>query len=157
VIKYVVFLDNQRLKESVNYKQMKDGFACPLYCNTLFASSRDEFNNALAHAKQNNLGYWPTDSTEAGVVVNTHADLDTIKPIWPKIWRRLDEYPGNQNSLNGFIDWLGDRNEWVDILSIMGERGIQDIVEVVNNNKVKLKKKPEKLRVVGEAGLRPSR
>jgi hypothetical protein len=38
-----------------------------------------------------------------------------------------------------------------------GGTGIQDIVEVVNNNKVKLKKKPEKLRVVGEAGLRPSR
>jgi hypothetical protein len=123
--KIVVFLDNQRLKESVNYKQMKDGFACPLYCDTLFASSRDEFNNALAHAKQNNLGYWPTDSTEAGVIVNTHADPATIKPIWPKIWRRLDEYPGNQNSLNGFIDWLGDRNEWVDILSIMGERAFK--------------------------------
>ena len=136
---------------------MKDGFACLLYCDTLFASSRDEFNNAFTHAKQNNLGYWPPDSTEAGVVVNTHADLDTIKPIWPKIWRRLDEYPGNQDSLNGFIDRLGDRNRWVDILSIMGERRIQHIVEVVNSNKVKLKKKPENLGVVGEAGLRPSR
>ena len=128
MIKYVVFLDNKRLKESVKYKQMKDGFACPLYYDTLFASSKDEFINALAHAKQNNLGYCPTDSTEAGVIVNTHADLATIKPIWPKIWRQLDEYPGNQNGLNGFIDWLGDRNERVDILSIMGERCFQDIV-----------------------------
>ncbi len=136
---------------------MKDGFAYPLYYNTLFASLREEFNNALAHAKQNDLGYWPTDSTEAGVIVNTNADLATIKPIWPKIWRRLEEYLRNQNSLNGFIDWLEDRNERVDILSIMEERGIQDIVEVDNSNKVKLKEKPENLRVVGEAGLRPSR
>lgn len=151
-----VFLERNSVRDSVNYKQMNDGYAYPLYYNTLFASLRDEFNKALSHAKQNNIGYWPTDATRKGVRVNSHADLAGINPIWPKIWRRLDEYLRTNNSLDGFIEWLEDRNERIDILSIMEERGLQDLVEVTNNT-VKLKDDPENLRVVGEAGLRRHR
>jgi hypothetical protein len=32
------------LKASVNYKQVRDGYAYPLYYNTLFADLRNEFN-----------------------------------------------------------------------------------------------------------------
>lgn len=32
------------LKASVNYKQLRDGYAYPLYYNTLFADLRNEFN-----------------------------------------------------------------------------------------------------------------
>jgi hypothetical protein len=99
--------------------------------NTLFSSLRDEFNYGLLHAKQNNLGYWPTDATRLGVFVNSHGDLASVNPIWPKIWRRLDEYLRTNNSLDGFIEWLEDRNERIDILPIMEERGLQDLVELM--------------------------
>ena len=148
-----VFLDAALLKTSVNYRQMKDGFAYPLYYNTLFASLRNEFNNALASAKQGGLGYWPVDATRAGVQMKSGTDLATIRPIWPKLWRRLEEHFKTASSLAGFIAFLAAKDERIDILSIMEERGLQDLVKVTGN-RVKLLFDPENLRVVGDAGQR---
>jgi hypothetical protein len=107
-------------------------------------------------AKQQGRGYWPTDATRTGVTIGTEAELKTIRPIWPKLWRRLEEYLGNDPpppNLSGFVDFLAARNERVDILSLMEERGLQDLVKVTGN-RVKLRFNPENLRVVGEAGQR---
>jgi hypothetical protein len=149
-----IFLEADLVKESINWKQMRDGYAYPLYYNTLFASLRAEFNKALSMAKGDNggLGYWPVDSTEQGVSVNSHSDLSSVPPIWPKLWRRLDEYFGDFDSLGEFIEWLENRNERIVILSIMEERGLQDIVEV-DGNKAKLTEPPENLMIGAKAGL----
>ena len=82
-----------------------------------------------------------------GVKVNSFSDLSQISPIGPKIWRRLDEYLKDNPTLGGFIDWLELRNERIDILSIMQERGLQDIVKLTNNNKVSLIETSENIRV----------
>lgn len=148
-----VFLDPRMLRDCVNYQQAQAGFAYPLYYNTLFANLREEFNRAIAQAKQNNLGYWPDDKTLEGVTVRSKTDLATIPPIWPKLWRRLDEFFGHANSLAGFIDFLEQRNERIDIISIVEERGLQDIVEVEGNT-VRMTEPPENIRVVGQAGRR---
>lgn len=148
-----VFLDGPMLRDSVNYLQAQAGFAYPLYYNTLFADLRAELNRAIASAQQNNLGYWPEDRTLEGVTVQGKGDLTTISPIWPKLWRRLQEYFRNANSLAGFIDFLEQRNERIDILSIMEERGLQDVVEVAGDT-VRMTQPPENLRVVGQSGRR---
>jgi len=148
-----VFLDPLLLKSSVNFKQAKSGFAYPLYYNTLFASLRNEFTAAIKYARNKHLGYWPLDKTLTGVTVHSHADLATIPPIWPKLWRRLDEFLKTHNSLAGFIGFLEARNERIDILSIMDERGLQDVVNV-QGSKVRLTERPENIRVVGKAGHR---
>ena len=147
------FLDGQMLRKSVNFQQAQEGFAYPLYYNTLFAALREEFNSAIAHARQQGLGYWPHDKTQQGVTIKGHSDLASIPPIWPKLWRRLDEYLKEHNSLTGFIDFLEESNERVDILSIMEERGLQDLVEV-QSHLVRLTEPPENLRVVAQAGRR---
>lgn len=148
-----VFLDPTMLRDCVNYQQAQAGFAYPLYYNTLFANLRQEFNSAIAQAKQNNLGYWPDDKTLEGVTVRSKNDLATIPPIWPKLWRRLEEFFRNANSLAGFTNFLEQRNERIDIISIMEERGLQDLVEV-RGDTVRMTEPPENLRVVGEAGRR---
>ncbi len=148
-----VFLDAKMLRGSVNYLQMKAGFAYPLYYNTLFASLRDEFDQALAQAKNGGKGYWPTDATTAGVKVTSKADLASIAPICPKLWRRIEEWFRHNSSLQGFTDFLTDKNERLDVLDVMEERGLQDVVEVTGN-KVRLTERPENLRIVGEAGRR---
>ncbi len=148
-----VWLDNIMLQSSVNYLQAKAGYAYPLYYNTLFASLRNEFNIAFSYARENHLGYWPSDNTTTGVTVTSQADLATINPIWPKLWRRLEEYLRNNNSLAGFIVFLEEKDERVDLLTIMEERGLQDYLEV-NGNHVRLTELPENLRVVSEAGQR---
>lgn len=148
-----VWLDRDMLKTSVNYLQAQEGFAYPLFYNTLFASLRDEFKLAITHAKQNGLGNWPKDKTTTGVIITKHADLATIDPIWPKLWRRLDEFLRDHNSLEGFMEFLEAKNERVDLLSIMEERGLQDLVEVIGNL-IRLTEPPENLRVVSAAGQR---
>lgn len=148
-----VFLDGTMARASVNVKQAKAGFGYPLYYNTLFASLRKELNKAIANARSEGLGYWSVDQTNTGVTIDKYADLATIPPIWPKLWRRLEEFLRQQDSLDGFLDFLENRNERVDILSTMEECGLQDLVEV-HENKVRLKEDPVNIRVVGKAGQR---
>ena len=86
------FSTKQMVRNSVNYKQMAAGYGYPLYYDTLFADLREAFNEALYSARQSSSGYWPTDATMTGVTVRNGSSLSTIDPIWPKLWRRLDEY-----------------------------------------------------------------
>jgi hypothetical protein len=142
-----VFLDQPMLRNSVNYKQMEAGFAYPLYYNTLFQTLRNGFNKALRKAKSPPKGNWPTDATMTGVTASKCASLSTIKPIWPKLWRRLEEYLRTHANLDDFIIWLEEKGERVDILPMLEERGLEDVVKVQGNN-VRLTEKPENLRIV---------
>lgn len=148
-----IFLDEAMLRDSVNYQQILRGFAYPLYYNTLFANLRKEFSIAVREAQENQVGCWPQDQTLEGVSVENRADLATIPPIWPKLWRRLEEYLRRGEPISGFLDFLEEKNERIDILSIMEEKGLQNIV-AVNGNQVKLLVPPEDIRVVGNAGAR---
>jgi endonuclease YncB( thermonuclease family) len=148
-----VYLDAKLVRQSINYKQMLAGYAYPLYYNTLYASLRKEFDAALEQAKNKKRGYWPSDKTRKGVEVDSHNDLATIPPVWPKLWRRLDTYTRKQNSLAGFLAFLEKANERIDVLSVMEERGLHDIIKV-KGNKVRMTEPPENLRVVGKAGKR---
>ena len=137
----------------MNYRQVLAGYAYPLYYNTLFAELRNEFNVALTAARTAKCGYWPKDKTRNGVTVKSTADLATIKPVWPKLWRRLQEYFKKHDSLASFVAFLAKKNERLDVLSIMEERGLQDVVKV-SGNKVRLTEAPENLRVRGKVGKR---
>lgn len=148
-----VFLNGTRLKKSVNYKQLLAGHAYPLYYNTLFADLRRTFNQAVAAAILHRRGVWPTNATQRGVTIRTAAQLATIPPIWPKLWRRLETYLRNNTGLSGFHAFLTDLNERIDVLDEMEERGLQDVV-AVTGDKVRMLERPENLRVVGEAGQR---
>ena len=148
-----VHLDAALLRKSVNWKQMRDGFAYPLYYNTLFASLRREFDNALKQAKAAKRGYWPKDRTLKGVSISSKAELALIAPVWPKLWRRLQEHFRANSSLKGFKEALEKKNERIDIMDIMEERGLQDIV-AVKGKTVRLTVAPELIRVRGKAGKR---
>ena len=151
-----VRLEPQLLRTSVNYRQMLAGYAYPLYYNTLFAELRDAFTVAYLKAKKEKRGYWPTDATHRGVTISSSAQLETIAPIWPKLWRRLQEYLRTHDDLSDFVDFLAAKNERIDVLDVMEERGLQDLVRV-RGNKVALIEDPSNLRVVGSAGRRVRR
>jgi endonuclease YncB( thermonuclease family) len=144
------------LRTSANYRQMQAGYAYPLYYNTLFAELRNAFTVAYLKAKKEKRGYWPTDATRRGITISSSDQLETIAPIWPKLWRRLQEYLRTHDDLSGFIDFLAAKNERIDVLDVMEERGLQDLVKV-RGNKVSLIEDPSNLRVVGVAGKRAKR
>ncbi len=146
-----IILDQAMVRNSVNYKQVAAGYGYPLYYDTLFADLREAFNEALSSAKQSSKGYWPTDATMDGVTVSDASKLPTIAPIWPKLWRRLDEYFNSHQNLGDFLAWLEAKGERVDILPTMERKGLDDIVKV-QGNEVSLTESPENLRVVSIAG-----
>ena len=146
-----VFLDGTMARNSVNFKQAKAGLAYPLYYNTLFASLREELNKAIAKAKSEGSGYWPNDQTNIGVTINNYNDLATIPPIWPKIWRRFEEFLRQNNSLDGVLDFLEKRNERVSIISSKEECDLRDLIEV-HGNRVRLIESPDNIIVAGKAG-----
>lgn len=148
------FLDGPLLRRSVNHKQMRDGFAYPLYYNTLFAELRNALTPAYLAARASKRGYWKTDRTNEGVTVTSHADLAAIPPIWPKLWRRLDEFLKTRRSLRGFRRWIEEEKpERVDILSQGAEKGLEDII-AVRGKRVRLTVRPEDIRVRAKAGER---
>lgn len=144
-----VFLNQAMVRNSINYKQMAAGYGYPLYYDTLFADLREAFNEALYSARQSSSGYWPTDATMTGVTVNNGSSLATINPIWPKLWRRLEEYFGSAHhqNLDDFLNWLDTKRERVDILTTMDRKGLKDVIKVQGNS-ISLTEIPENLRVV---------
>jgi endonuclease YncB( thermonuclease family) len=148
-----VHADGPMVRASVNIHQARAGFAYPLYYNTLFAELRKEIDEAIYLAKEDKAGLWPADRTTEGVTIKSRADLATVPPIWPKLWRRLDEYLRKEKSLSGFVQFLEKSNERTDVLNVMEERGFQDLVEV-RNSTVRMIEPPENLRFVAKAGRR---
>ena len=151
-----IHLDAARLKLSANFLQMQAGYAYPLYYNTLFAELRNTLTAAYHEAKRKGLGYWPTDATQTGVSISSAAQLSSIAPIWPKLWRRLEKYLRQPavTDLSGFVAHLSTMNERVDLLDVMEERGLQDLVSVSANAKeIRMTQDPVNLRVV--SNVRP--
>lgn len=142
-----IFLDRARLRDSVNFAQVRSGFAYPLYYNTLFRSLRETFDEGLADARSDNIGYWQRDATMTGVDVATRDELKVISPIWPKLWRRLEEFLRNNQGLAGFLEFIHDSGERADDLTTFEQSSLDNFMEV-NGNTVRMTIDPHNLRVV---------
>lgn len=142
-----IFLSAAMLEQSVNFQQVEAGFAYPLYYNTLFRDLREKFTEAVDTARTNGRGYWTTDASMTGVTVNSRADLLTIPPVWPKLWRRLEEFLRTPRSLAGFKAFLRNTRERADDLTTFEQRSIDHFFEVTGNQ-VRMNIAPENLRVV---------
>jgi endonuclease YncB( thermonuclease family) len=148
-----VRLSAAQVRGSVNYKQALAGHAYPMYYHTLFADLRREFDAAVAAARRARRGVWRSDKSTSGVRFNGAESLLTIDPVWPKLWRRLQEFARTGEPMSKFIAFLEAKNERMDVLDVMEERGLQDLVKV-NGNRVRLTERPENLRVRAQAGKR---
>ena len=148
-----IFLDGERLKDSINYKQLESGHAYPLFYDTLFSSLRRELISAVNAAREANLNVWSADETMSGADYSGPQSLETMKPIFPKLWRRLQKYSRDSdtmdpNTLDEFMDYMSSiREERLFILSQGNSTGFDNIIEV-NGNKIKLLHQPEDIVVV---------
>jgi len=113
-----LFLTEELTRRSVNYKMVESGFAYTIFYDTLFMEIRRELAAAFVAARDAQRVLHQNDGTTRGVVIRSRADLATIPPIFPKLWRRLEEYFRRGTSLAGFKDWLAERgNERLSTLS----------------------------------------
>jgi hypothetical protein len=127
-----LYIDEALTRRSVNYKMVESGFAYTMFYDTLFMEVRVELNSAFVTARQAQRVLHQDDGTTRGVVIRSRADLATIPPIFPKLWRRLEEYFRNHSSLADFKSWLEDRG--AERLSTLSDQrtsiSFDDVVDV---------------------------
>lgn len=145
-----VFLDANRMKESVNFRLLETGAVYPLFYDTLFGDLRSALASAAASARSSKIGFWPNDKTKSGVVWGGAKSLPKLDPIFPKLWRRLEKYTQNRDfrdesdTLDAFIDFLQANRDRLFIISQSRFTDLDNIVDVVGNT-VRLPFLPEDL------------
>jgi hypothetical protein len=102
----VVFLDAELLRRSVNLKLVAKGQAYTMFYETLFAELRVELTAAFKSARRRALGIHRHDASLTGTSFQGRPSLDEIPPIFPKLWRRLEEYSRNHQGLAEFMLFL---------------------------------------------------
>ena len=150
-----VVLTPALLKKSFNYKAVLNGFAYPLYYDTLFKQLRDVLTSATLAARKNKLGIWAKDRSLKGVSASKLSDLETGGFIFPKLFRRLASYfdSGNQG-LAKFLALPELKKEQVQDLdpnspTFTNFTHFDNMVRVAGN-KVFLKQHPETLLFVSQ-------
>jgi len=139
-----VFLQPNRLPQSVNYKSVEAGLAYPTYYTGLFPDLRNKITAAVKKARTDRKGLWPKDKTNAGFdVPNLMAVTDT-HVILPKLFRRIATYMGNGGSIQGFKEFLAANPDPVVLLKTGHFTNLDTFVEEAGN-RVRLSVEPENL------------
>lgn len=112
-----VYLDVTRVKESINYKILKEGHAFPTYYKGLFHDLRDTMTKATVDARQAGKGIWPSDRTNQGLTITNRASIMNENVVMPKLFRRLASYIVINGNVVGFKQWLAEQQEPILILS----------------------------------------
>jgi len=137
------------LKESLNYHMLEQGHAYPTYYSNLFFDIRKAMTGAVKEARERKLGVWAKDKTMTGYKVG--GSLDSVAKeayVVPKLYRRMLDYfdsiNGGTTSLEGFKEYLDERNDEVFILA-SGQVAGFDVAVEVDGQTVKLTEPIEEL------------
>ncbi len=142
-----VFMDSEKLKESLNYKSIEEGFSYPTYYNGLFSDLRTVFTAAALKAKSEGKGLWPDDKTNAGFEVPDIKSLTENVVILPKLFRRIVDFMGDGGAIKGLQKFLVGKCEPMIKISQVHFTRFDNVVEISGDN-VKLTEAPENLMFV---------
>jgi hypothetical protein len=84
------YLEPDDIMDSINVLQLARGHAYPLFYDTLFDDLRQRLTEVTLEAKEARKGVWEADRTSSGV--EWDGGPATMAPIFPKLWRRIDEF-----------------------------------------------------------------
>ena len=143
------------LKRSLNYKSILQGFAYPLFYDTLFKDLRDPLSAATREARTKKHGLWTHDGSQTGVRATSDAELQQTGVTFPKLFRRLTEYYAGPNAgLTKFLSFPKLHLEQVQNIDPKSPLFTNfthfDNVIQVKNSKVLLRQAPETLVFVSE-------
>jgi endonuclease YncB( thermonuclease family) len=139
-----IFLDADRMRQSLNHRALEDGVAYPTYYEGLFHDLREALTEAVGRAREANRGVWAEDRTNAGFGVEGLGSISDEHVILPKLFRRLAEYLEAGGSVAGFKEFLEAKAEEVIIISTVHPTHFDTVVEVKENT-VRLAEPPENL------------
>jgi endonuclease YncB( thermonuclease family) len=139
-----IFLDADRLRQSLNHRALEDGVAYPTYYKGLFPDLREALSEAVNHAREAKREVWPEDRTNAGFEVEDLGSITDEHVVLPKLFRRLAEYLEVGGSVAGFEEFLEARDEEVIVISTVHSTHLDTVVEVEGNT-VRMTEPPENL------------
>jgi endonuclease YncB( thermonuclease family) len=93
-----VWLDVTTLKSSANYQLVADGRAYPTFYSKLYPDLREAMASAAVAARRSGEGVWGRDGTLPGFTLRSRDQLENELVILPKLFRRLAEYLGLDNT-----------------------------------------------------------
>jgi endonuclease YncB( thermonuclease family) len=136
------------LRESVNYKLLKEGYVYPMFYETLYKELRDEMVAATQKAQAASAGVWSADRSTGGFKLDVPPKLSELPPIFPKLWRRLESFyqrPSNRNKgLKQFIEALSRGKDR--LFTIPDQRWIKFSTALkIDGNKLSMLYKPEEM------------
>jgi endonuclease YncB( thermonuclease family) len=125
-----VFLDDNLLEESVNYRQLAAGMAYPTYYKGLFPDLRNSLTAAVQNARSAGLALWPSDRTEVGAEIHGQQSIEEDHVVLPKLFRRLTEHLEGGGSIAGFQQFLESKQEGILIIPTAHATHLDTVVEV---------------------------
>ena len=139
-----VFLDADRMRQSLNHRALKEGLAYPTYYKGLFHDLREALSETVGRAREAQLGVWAEDRTNAAFEVEGLESITEEHVVLPKLFRRLAEYLEVGGSVAGFKEFLEAKHEEVIVISTVHPTHFDTVVEVEGNT-VRLTEPPENL------------
>jgi endonuclease YncB( thermonuclease family) len=139
-----IFLDADRMSESLNQRALEEGLAYPTYYKGLIHDLREALTETVGGAREAQLGVWAEDRTNAGFEVEGLHSITDEHVILPKLFRRLAEYLQAGGSVAGFIEFLEAKAEDIIVISTVHPTHFDTVVELEGNT-VRLTEPPENL------------
>jgi hypothetical protein len=139
-----IFLDADRMRESMNHRALEEGVAYPTYYEGLFHDLRAALTEAVGRAREAERGVWAEDRTNAGFEVESLQSITNEHVILPKLFRRLAEYLEAGGSVAGFEEFLVAKDEEVIVISTVHTTHFDTVVEVEGDT-VRMTEPPENL------------
>ena len=139
-----IFLDAERMSQSLNHRALEEGSAYPTYYKGLFHDLREALTETVGRAREARFGVWAEDRTNAGFEVEGLGSITDEHVILPKLFRRLAEYLEAGGSVAGFKEFLEAREEEIIVISTVQPTHFDTVVEV-EGNRVRLSEPPENL------------
>jgi endonuclease YncB( thermonuclease family) len=153
-----LFLDADQVRASANQAQLAAGAAYPLLYDTLFAELRAVMADAAVAAQANGVGLWAQDRTRAGIDGSSVPALEQGAVVWPKLYRRLVEFHGDQNGNQGrdlteFGEWLATQKS-EQVLDLDSDANFThfDNLVAVDGEQVRLLRDPHRIVVLSAKG-----
>src|SRR2546430_4348667 len=111
----LTFLDVKHMRASANYLLLDSGLVYPTFYSLLYVDLRRAMAKAAVKARKAGLGVWASDVTRVGFELISRKQLQDDLVILPKIFRRLIDYLGLDEtggaSLAGFAHYLDTRDD----------------------------------------------
>jgi endonuclease YncB( thermonuclease family) len=96
----------QVLRNTANFAQAANGWSFPAFYQNTDENHAALFQQVSEQARASGRGVWSDDATTTGFIPTKAATDNTGSLVYPKFYRRIADWPGQEADSRLFIRWL---------------------------------------------------